>query len=118
MKTTVINKQNAKKYFWGTHCESFVLLDTSGLSVKLEIMPPGSEEKMHFHNKSRQLFYILKGQASFRIEPEVIVVNANEGISIEPKQKHFIENKSPDFIEFLVISQPSTTEDRIEIPSN
>ena len=110
----VINKQNAKKYSWGNNCESFELLNTEGLSVKQETMPPGSKEKKHFHNEAKQLFYVLKGEATFYIGDETIKLKQNESVFIEAKQKHLVENSTSETIEFLVISQPSTNEDRVD----
>ncbi|MES2678416.1 MAG: cupin domain-containing protein [Bacteroidota bacterium] len=113
MKTTVINKQNSRKYTWGGTCESFVLLDTPGLSVKHEVMPPATKEKPHYHNEAKQLFYILRGQATFHVNGETVIACENESVYILPRQIHFVENQSPAAIEFLVISQPATDEDRV-----
>ncbi|HOZ86332.1 MAG TPA: cupin domain-containing protein [Bacteroidia bacterium] len=114
MKTTVINKQNSHKYTWGPGCESFVFLDTEGLSVKHEVMPPAAKENLHYHNESKQLFYMLKGEAAFYIDDETVLVKQGESVYIAPKQKHYIKNDSAATIEFLVISQPSTHEDRVD----
>jgi len=43
------------------------------------------------------------------------LVRQGESISIEPGAKHFISNETDEEIEFLVISNPPTDHDRIEI---
>ncbi|WP_370897604.1 cupin domain-containing protein [Chryseobacterium gossypii] len=111
----IISKVNAEHYTWGDHCDSWVLKDTPGLSVKQEKMPSGTSEKRHYHNNAEQLFYILNGKAVFYMEEEKFFVNTGESISIMPKQKHYISNESAEDLEFLVISNPSTERDRIEI---
>lgn len=78
-------------------------------------MPAGTSEKLHFHKVAEQFFYILKGEAVFYINGEKFLVGQGESISIEPGVKHFISNESEEEIEFLVISNPPTDYDRIEI---
>lgn len=64
----IIDKQNAEHYIWGKHCDSWLLANTEGLSVKQEKMPIGEKEQLHFHTQAQQLFYILNGSATFYIE--------------------------------------------------
>ncbi|MFP7658260.1 cupin domain-containing protein [Chryseobacterium proteolyticum] len=109
------SKNNSDHYIWGEHCDSWVLKDTQELSVKQEKMPSGTSEKLHFHNRASQFFYILKGEASFEIEQEKFFIKAGESISIEPKAQHYIFNDTGEELEFLVISCPSTNNDRVEI---
>lgn len=109
------SKHNSEHYIWGNSCDSWVLNDSDNLSVKLEKMPVGTAEKLHFHEKAEQVFYILKGVAILYINDEKFQVKSGESISIQPGLKHFISNESEDDIEFLVISSPSTHNDRVEI---
>lgn len=109
------SKDNSKYYSWGNSCESWVLNDSTNLSVKQEKMPSGTAEKLHFHEVAEQVFYILRGEAIFDINNEKFSVKAGESISVQPESKHFIANESQDELEFLVISSPSTHNDRIEI---
>ncbi|WP_238640242.1 cupin domain-containing protein [Chryseobacterium elymi] len=102
-------------YIGGNSCDSWVLNDSCNLSVKQEKMPAGTAEKLHFHEAAEQFFYILRGEAVFDINNEKFSVKAGESISIQPKSEHFISNESLDELEFLVISSPSTNNDRIEI---
>ena len=111
----VADKQTAKHYSWGDSCDSWVLADAEGLSVKQETMPAGTKEKLHFHSISQQFFFMLKGTGTFYIDNEKIVVDENKGLLISPYAKHFIANETNETIEFLVISQPSTANDRVNV---
>ncbi len=113
----MINKKTAKHYHWGANCEAWALLDTPNLSVKLELMPPGSREDLHFHKTALQFFYVLAGTATFIVNNERVEIKAAEGIPIQPGSHHFISNETDSDLEFLVISQPSTENDRI-LPAN
>lgn len=110
-----VSKENAAFYNWGNNCSSWILNDAALLSVKLELMPAGAREQLHYHQNARQFFFMLKGVASFYIEDEIIEVKEQEGVSIDPNQKHFVVNETNEPIEFLVISQPSTKQDRITV---
>ena len=109
------NKLNTEHYFWGDKCEGFHLVKSDSLSVIQEIMPPDSSEQLHFHNRAEQFFYILNGTAVFEIEGKKTKLEKGCGISILPKLKHIIKNCGDDDLEFLVISQPTTKNDRINI---
>lgn len=109
------SKENSEHYIWGNQCDSWILKNTQALTVKQEKMPAGTSEKLHYHEMAEQFFYILQGEAVFFINEEKFWVKQNESISIPPRAKHFISNESEAEIEFLVISNPPTDYDRIEI---
>jgi mannose-6-phosphate isomerase-like protein (cupin superfamily) len=113
---SVVSKSNPLKYYtWGAQCEGWNLVDQDGLSVKLETMPAMTEETLHYHQQAQQFFYILKGKAAFEIESKVIFVQEGQGIRIQPGQKHKIANRGEEPLEFILCSQPSTTQDRINL---
>lgn len=114
----VHSKDDSEHYFWGKYCESWILNDSQNLSVKQEKMPPNTSEKLHFHEIAEQFFYILKGEATFHINEEKVFIKVGESISVLPKSHHYISNESQENLEFLVISNPSTNNDRIEINNN
>ncbi len=107
--------QNTEHYIWGENCDSWVLLNSENLSVKQETMPPNSKEKLHFHKNAQQFFFILKGKAIFILDEEVFEVAENSGFHIPANKNHLIENKSDVDLEFLVISNPSTNNDRFAV---
>jgi mannose-6-phosphate isomerase-like protein (cupin superfamily) len=115
MKQGYIDTHSARHYFWGENCEAWIFVETETLSVKQESMPPDSRENLHFHNEARQFFYVLQGRATFYLESEKIEVNQHQGLEITPKFKHYIANETSERLDFLLISQPNTKNDRINI---
>ena len=100
-------------YKWGNHCEAWKLVDNKDFSVKLEKMPAGTEEELHYHSFSQQFFYVLKGRAVFEIDEVILIVHEGEGLHIEAGRRHRIMNKEEETtLEFLVCSQPATDTDR------
>jgi mannose-6-phosphate isomerase-like protein (cupin superfamily) len=106
---------NAEHYNWGSVCDGWHLVNTAGLSVIQESMPAGTTEQMHHYEKVLQFFYILTGVATFEIDGARFLVNAGQGIRIEPLEKHKISNETTQELNFLVISAPKSHGDRITI---
>ena len=109
----IVNKQNSFYYLWGNGCDCWNLVDTTALSIKQETMPEGASEQLHFHDHAQQFFFILNGTATFYVEGEKATVTAQNGLLILPGQKHIITNETAVPLDFLVISQPSTNNDRV-----
>lgn len=112
---TKIKVENSEHYNWGDNCEGWHFLKSDSLSVIKEIMPPGTSEILHYHEKAQQLFYILSGEATFEVENEFITITENESIHIPAKSIHRISNKSKTNLTFILISEPKTMGDRINI---
>ena len=102
-------------YRWGDDCYGWNFIDTGALSVKQELMPPDTAEQLHYHERSSQVFFILKGRATFYVDGVISVLKPEQGIEIKPGQKHFISNKENSDLEFILYSTPSTKNDRINL---
>jgi mannose-6-phosphate isomerase-like protein (cupin superfamily) len=102
-------------YQWGDDCHGWTFVDTDALSVKQELMPPDTAEAMHYHEKATQLFFILKGRASFMIDGVETELREQQGLQINPMQKHLITNKQSTDLEFILYSYPATKNDRVNI---
>jgi mannose-6-phosphate isomerase-like protein (cupin superfamily) len=110
----ILNKERALQHYkWGNNCDGWIYVDADGLSVKQECMPQQTAEELHYHEKAQQFFFILKGTATFEVGNEVFTVQANEGFYIEPGKKHRIINNKAGDLEFILSSQPSPNNDRI-----
>jgi mannose-6-phosphate isomerase-like protein (cupin superfamily) len=111
-----VSKSNClNQYSWGDDCYGWTLVDTPDLSIKQELMPPDTSEKLHYHERANQFFFILKGRAKFTIDGAEHVLKPYEGMEIKAGQKHKISNNQNTDLEFILYSQPSTNNDRITI---
>ena len=104
-----------QQYKWGNNCEAWNFVDDTDISIKLESMPAGAEEVLHYHKQAQQFFYIVEGKAVFEVDDVILIVHQNEGLLIKAGQKHRIMNKEEKTLEFLVYSQPSTKDDRYNL---
>ncbi|MGO4730172.1 cupin domain-containing protein [Paenibacillus sp. 2KB_22] len=112
-----ISKQNAAHYIWGGQCDGWHLVQNDKLSIIHERMPAGTAETRHYHSVSRQFFFILSGEACMELNGEMFMLETHEGIEIAPGRPHQMMNRSNEEVEFLVISNPGTRGDRIELDS-
>jgi mannose-6-phosphate isomerase-like protein (cupin superfamily) len=115
MNKVVSKYQSLNHYQWGNVCDSWNLVDNALLSVKQEMMPAGTSEQLHYHERSQQFFFILAGTATLEIEGKQIEVGAHEGFQVLSGEKHRIINNGKTNLEFILCSQPSISNDRINI---
>lgn len=108
-----ISKDNAEHYIWGNICDGWHLVKTNELSIIHEKMPSKTSEVKHFHQKAKQFFFILSGQATIEVNGEVVLLNEHEGIEILQGTPHQMMNNSDNDIEFIVVSSPTSKGDRI-----
>ena len=114
----MISKANAPHYRWGDGCEGWRLVDTPGLSVIEERMPPGTAEVRHRHLHARQLFRVLSGKAHLEVEGDEHVLWPGQALEVAPGRAHRIRNEVMEPLELLVVSQPTTRGDRVEAPAS
>jgi mannose-6-phosphate isomerase-like protein (cupin superfamily) len=108
-----ISKNNAEHYIWGDNCDGWHLVKNNDLSIIHEWMPPNTYEVRHYHNHSRQFFFILSGTATLEVDGISIELNTQEGVEIPPLVPHQMFNKTNQNVEFIVASLPNSRGDRV-----
>ncbi len=111
----MISIENAEHYIWGEGCDGWHLLKRGDMSVIQERVPAGGAEAMHYHETSRQFFYILVGEGRLVFEDQEVILQKGQGLEVSPMVKHQFRNRSEADVHFLVISVPSTHGDRINL---
>jgi len=107
-----ISIENAEHYTWGDACDGWHLVRHENLSIIEELMPPGTAEQRHFHERAWQFFYVLEGELMMELDGQLHVIAARQGLEIAPRQAHQARNGSKANVRFLVISQPPSHDDR------
>jgi mannose-6-phosphate isomerase-like protein (cupin superfamily) len=110
-----ISIENAEHYVWEEICDGWHLLKRDDMSVIQERVPAGGMEVMHFHEVSRQFFYVLEGEGTMTFDDHEVILKKGAGLEIPPLVKHQFKNKSSADVHFLVISIPTTRGDRINV---
>ncbi|MFE1629710.1 cupin domain-containing protein [Brevibacillus reuszeri] len=114
-KVGKISKANAEHYKWGEQCDGWHLVKGQELSVIHERMPGNTAEVRHYHERSRQFFFVLSGVAVLEVAGVRHELFAQEGVEVPPRVAHQMKNEGAADVEFLVISQPTTRGDRIHV---
>jgi mannose-6-phosphate isomerase-like protein (cupin superfamily) len=114
-KLMKMNKETAEHYIWGNVCDGWHLVKQPELSVIHERMPAGSKEVRHYHERSRQFFFVLSGTATLEMNGDIHTLCRHEGVEVASGVPHQMRNDSSEDVEFLVISQPTTRGDRIHV---
>lgn len=112
---SIINTGNSEHYNWGINSEGWHLLKTDRLSVIEENVPPNEKEQRHYHRESQQFFYILSGVAHLEISGEVHEIEPGSGVHVPAGVPHQLMNNGMDSLRFLLISQPESHGDRIDV---
>jgi len=112
----IVNINNAQHYRWGDDkCDGWFLLERHDLSVIQERVSPEECEKRHYHQKSTQMFYILRGNAVMERDGARCEMGEGDSIVVEPGVAHKFMNTGSADIMFLVISSPKSHGDRVEL---
>jgi mannose-6-phosphate isomerase-like protein (cupin superfamily) len=114
-KSPLVSRDNAEHYRWGVDCDGWHLVRDKNLGVIEEYMPPGSAEIRHYHERAQQFFYILEGEVLMEVNGENVLIPSGHGIRILPGTRHQIRNPTSGTVRFLVISQPPSRGDRIDV---
>jgi mannose-6-phosphate isomerase-like protein (cupin superfamily) len=109
------NLENAEHYVWGTGCDGWRLLAEQDLAVTQERMPAGTREVRHWHERARQLFFVLTGRLQIESDADTHDLLPGDAVEIAPGSPHQVRNVSDADATFLVISSPTTRGDRVEV---
>jgi mannose-6-phosphate isomerase-like protein (cupin superfamily) len=109
------NIGSAEHYQWGQVCDGWRLLERADLSVIQERIPPGAGEIEHFHQRARQLFFVLTGELQIQLGEKRLLLSPNDSLEIPPGEPHRVRNAGTVDATFLVVSAPTTRGDRVNL---
>jgi mannose-6-phosphate isomerase-like protein (cupin superfamily) len=110
----MISKASAEHFTWAEICDGWFLVNQpERLTVLHERMPPGTWEVRHFHRRALQFFFVLCGIATLELGGTRYTLHTQEGTAVEPGTPHQMMNLADQPMEFLVISQPNSRDDRV-----
>lgn len=70
-------------------------------------LPPGAATTPHYHPRTEEIYYILSGTGSMRLERSVQQVAPGDAIAIPPGSRHQITNSGSDPLTFLCCCAPA-----------
>jgi len=109
------NTNNAEHYQWGTVCDGWRLVERSDLSVIQERIPPSAGEITHYHERARQLFFVLGGELQIQLGEQLFRLSPGDSLEVPPGTRHRVRNEGHEQATFLVVSAPTTRGDRVNV---
>jgi mannose-6-phosphate isomerase-like protein (cupin superfamily) len=106
------NVNNAPHYTWGRVCDGWRLVDRDDLSVIRERVPPGAGEARHRHHRAEQVFIVVSGELLIEVEGTAATLRAGDALEVHAGTAHRVSNPGSADAWFLVVSAPSTRNDR------
>ncbi len=74
----------------------------SGHLLQVVTIPPQTKQRVHFHNKQTEVFYVLKGSALLTINDTEYQTKPGDAFICSPGDKHNLWNQSEENFEILV----------------
>jgi len=109
------NVKTCEHYRWGEVCDGWRLLERPDLTVIQERIPPGAGEVRHYHNRARQVFYVLDGELEIQLRDQLFRLVAQDSLEVPPGAEHCVRNAGDVDAAFLVMSAPTTQGDRTNV---
>ena len=81
-------------------------------------MPSGTSEARPVHERARQFFFVLEGEAVLEIDGLEHLLAARHGLEVAPGTAHQIFNRAATDLNFLVISLPPVMATGFWLPAN
>lgn len=80
-------------------------------------LPPDRATAPHYHSKTEEIYYLLRGTGEMRIETETRRVGPGDAVAIAPGARHQIVNVGATDLVFLCCCAPAYThEDTFLVP--
>lgn len=78
---------------------------------------PGEDFKAHYHNIMEENFLVLEGEVDIEVDGICHTVKKGQLIHIEPKEVHYVINRSDSMVKMISTLAPYQEVDKIEVDS-
>ena len=103
-----------REYRFGENGPKY-LMNGPRMNFALVQFMPGQDFHAHYHEVMEENFYILEGTATIIVDGITYTLNPGQLIHIEPKEVHYIINKSSSVIRMVSALAPFRKVDKIEV---
>lgn len=111
-----ISRGESGPFIWRSAAHGWRLVDTPELSVVEGEMPPGQGVDLHEHRRAQQFFYVLDGMAVVEKDSGDVLLEAGQGVTVHPGERHCLSNPSGSPVRYIVTSAPNPRGDRYDVP--
>jgi quercetin dioxygenase-like cupin family protein len=103
-----------KEYRFGDNGPKY-LMRGPRMNFALVQFMPGQDFRAHYHEVMEENFYILEGSVTIVVDNAVYTLTPGQFIHIEPREVHYVINKSPSVVRMVSTLAPFQELDKIEV---
>jgi len=70
-------------------------------------VPPGTRTQRHYHERSEEIYYVLRGCGIMEIDGETRDIGPGDAVAIPPGARHHVANHGLDPLVFLCCCAPA-----------
>jgi len=107
----VIERKHLKSFIAKDGSEIREFYHSENMSFADAVVNAGKTTKLHYHETSEEIYFILEGKGLMEIEGEESEVSKGQAIVIPPMQRHRIRNTGNQELMFLCICSPPYSDD-------
>ena len=114
MSDILFNKKSEREYdsSWGFKRAILGFDQYKQVEVVEVIMEKGQRTKKHYHSRVTEIFYIVSGTITARINDDAVTLSSGDLLVVPPNKKHQII-AGEDGAKIIAIKTPGDEEDRI-----
>lgn len=71
--------------------------------VTIDIVPPGSEIGLHYHESEEEIYFILEGEAVMLVNDQEHLVHGGDMILTQPGNSHGLKNASSADVRLMAV---------------
>jgi mannose-6-phosphate isomerase-like protein (cupin superfamily) len=112
----IVNRATAKPFITRDGSEIRELLAYRNSVIRNQslaeaTLAPGAATREHYHPKSEEIYYILRGRGRMKLDGELREIGPLDAIAIPPGARHKIWNIGPDPLVLLCCCAPAYEND-------
>lgn len=82
------------------------LFDSAKYFCDLYCLKPGQDQRIHIHDESEKIYFVLRGRGVFHISGEERELAAGEAVVARPGQTHGVRNAGVEDLVLIVFMTP------------
>lgn len=106
--------ENEKEYRFGDSGPKYLMKGPRS-NFALVQFQAGQDFKAHYHNIMEENFFILEGEVDIEVDGVCHTLKAGQLIHIEPKEVHFVINRSNGPVKMVSTLAPYQEVDKVEV---
>ncbi len=106
--------ENEKEYRFGDSGPKYLMKGPRS-NFALVQFNAGQDFKAHYHNIMEENFFILEGEVDIEVDGVCHTLKAGQLIHIEPKEVHYVINRSNSVVKMVSTLAPYQEVDKVEV---